>query len=255
MASAVNGNTADITNSGTQFPFVNLPRFEISGHEARVRSGAEAIAWNPFVEESETEAWNAYIVKAQGWYNESLTTARILDSTAVPEISQTTSMHEFIWHIAPGVGATPAQYSGPYAPMWHCSPPPPAISFVNFDTLSEASVKALIPALMEAKDGVMSTTDVADSGLGHLMQSGSELPQYTKTQIVDRPYSFHVQPVFENLYDRESRMVGFLSSLVYWDVFMTNVLPEEVHNIIAILRNSCRQSFTFRVDGQTVSEE
>lgn len=48
-------------------------------------------------------------------------------------------------------------------------------------------------------------------------------------------------------------MVGFLSATVSWDFLLDDLLPDGVTGILAVLRNSCNQTYTYRMEGKSVS--
>jgi hypothetical protein len=68
-----------------------------------------------------------------------------------------------------------------------------------------------------------------------------------------RPHSFLVSPVFEELNDPKAKMVGVLLSVVSWDRYLANLLPEGVNGIVCVLKNSCGQSYTYVVNGNGAS--
>jgi hypothetical protein len=67
---------------------------------------------------------------------------------------------------------------------------------------------------------------------------------------LERPHSIFFQPVYSETYNNTSDIVGILVAVVGWDVYFANILPEHVKGV---LENSCGQSFTYHVDGNTVS--
>jgi hypothetical protein len=65
----------------------------------------------------------------------------------------------------------------------------------------------------------------------------------------DRPHSVHLQPVFSRLNDETAPMVGFLAAVIPWDRYLSNLLPEGVDGITAVLKNNCGQSYTYMLKG------
>ena len=66
----------------------------------------------------------------------------------------------------------------------------------------------------------------------------------------EHPHSIFVQPVFDNLNDQYSELVGVILANVAWDRYLANLLPEGVNGIYAVLENTCGQSFTYVIRGK-----
>jgi len=66
----------------------------------------------------------------------------------------------------------------------------------------------------------------------------------------DHPHSVVMQPVFDAF--GSDQVAGFLLGVVAWDRYFAKLLPDEVNNIVAVLRNSCGDSFTYIIDGDKV---
>ena len=67
------------------------------------------------------------------------------------------------------------------------------------------------------------------------------------------PHSTIIQPIFSELYqDDVSDVTGFITGIVPWDVYMTNLLPQGVRGISCILENTCGQKFSYELDGSRV---
>lgn len=67
------------------------------------------------------------------------------------------------------------------------------------------------------------------------------------------PHSFLQQPVFKELHDPKSDLVGILQSVVPWDSYLQNLLPTGVKGIVVVLKNTCGQEYTYTLDGDSVS--
>jgi len=72
------------------------------------------------------------------------------------------------------------------------------------------------------------------------------------------PHSIAAQPVYKNFERRLDgsldTVIGYLFSVISWDTYLDNLLPQGINGIVAVLRNSCNQSYTFEINGQEVSE-
>ena len=60
------------------------------------------------------------------------------------------------------------------------------------------------------------------------------------------PHSFFFEPIHEVAGDYHSPVVAVIGGGIAWDHSMRNLLPEGVRGIIAVVKNSCGQSYTVR---------
>jgi hypothetical protein len=129
--------------------------------------------------------------------------------------------------------------------------------FVNFDMLQGAFIEPMIPSLLFLREGLMSAVlpEVVVDPFVSLNHEASDL-QYVRDayngSTYFHPHSLHLQPVYEELNDHDSNIVGVLFSLIPWDIFMSNLIPKGVTGIIAVLHNTCEQNHTYFLDGHTV---
>jgi hypothetical protein len=61
--------TAYALQSNATFPFVTMPMFEVSGQQARLKSGVELFAYCPIVSQAQKASWENYTVQdnVQDW--------------------------------------------------------------------------------------------------------------------------------------------------------------------------------------------
>jgi hypothetical protein len=144
-------------------------------------------------------------------------------------------------------------------PIAQCSPPPYLPSFFNYDMRSEAYMVDMLDSLRLTRSGLMSacrsTFATSPDSFAPLALQDTFNGQFTTTDTnggLDQPHSIFVQPVFEDVHDDNSEMVGLLSSVIAWDVFFANLLPHDVSGITAVLTNTCGQVYTYELDGQKV---
>lgn len=260
MAEAV---TSASKTAGGEFPFVRVPMFELIGSQTRSLTGSEMIIWAPLVTEVQQPEWSTFSTSNQNWYNESIEFV-----TAVAENNGRDFVYEqgapfldFTWvegnDTYPFI---PSPLPGPFAPIWQCSPPPFSLAFINFDLLKESYVKTMLPSLILLGDGLMSAIFTSVDRLAGIFiteedHEASHLQHVRDTynsSTFMHPHCVHLQPVFEKMNDRESNVVGFLLSLIAWDTFMANLLPDGVTGIVAVLHNTCNQNHTYFLDGYKV---
>lgn len=64
----------------------------------------------------------------------------------------------------------------------------------------------------------------------------------------DPPVSSFYYPV-QTGYDAEASLGGALVTLLNWDSFFANILPQNINGLTVVLRNSCDQAYTFIING------
>jgi hypothetical protein len=69
----------------------------------------------------------------------------------------------------------------------------------------------------------------------------------------EHPHSVAAQPVYRGLEKWSEDVVGYIFSVVAWDNYLVDLLPEGVRGIIVVLRNHCDQSITYELSGKNVS--
>ena len=105
------------------------------------------------------------------------------------------------------------------------------------------------------------TTDVsrlsgtAISPMAHEEKHSQYIDSPLNVSWYEHPHSIFVQPVFDNLNDQYSELVGVILANVAWDRYLANLLPEGVNGIYAVLENTCGQSFTYVIRGKKVSQQ
>jgi hypothetical protein len=68
-----------------------------------------------------------------------------------------------------------------------------------------------------------------------------------------RPHAFFLQPIFREIYNDTSEVVGYIDAAIPWDLYFADLLPEGVKGIACVASNTCGQSFTYFLDGNKVS--
>ena len=65
----------------------------------------------------------------------------------------------------------------------------------------------------------------------------------------NNPHSFTFQPIHRTPGDTTSDIVAMFAVATAWDVSMLNLLPDNVKGMYAVLKNTCNQTVTYRIDG------
>jgi hypothetical protein len=74
------------------------------------------------------------------------------------------------------------------------------------------------------------------------------------------PHAVYIQPIFQSVLStdidqedvRSNDVVGYLLAVLPWDRFLINLLPSGVTGITCVLRNTCGQSYTYNLEGNSV---
>lgn len=221
------------TEKGEKFPFVTVDLFEVIGRQAREMSGIFDITWCPIVESQHYEAFTNYSDANIGWYNDSI--ALYLEEPGHNFTIADFDLSDPDYSIVSPIPEIPTS-PGPWGPRWQGSPPSLTSYFINVDayvfgsnTSNEASEKFRIPVMSAVLDPIAGQEDAP-------------------------PYGAVAHPVYDSLLDHKTaKIVGKVYSLFFWDANLVNLLPEGVSGIVAVLKNSCNQSFTYALEGRTVS--
>jgi hypothetical protein len=72
----------------------------------------------------------------------------------------------------------------------------------------------------------------------------------------EHPHSLVIRPVYEQIHDKTSRIVGLVHAIVSWDVYLVDLLASDLiipkNGFRGVLRNSCGQAYTYSMDGHSV---
>jgi hypothetical protein len=209
--------------------------------------------------------WQEYASANEGWYEES-------KQLAVSSSGGTSTLSDF----APGsplpfIFNTVVDEKGkagpgppvnpPFYPIWQASPPPYSPYLVKANIGGVPAFSSLLKAADAAREGVLGSTMFSDLYGLTGQASKAEDHEAFHDQLVSsdmasgykRPHSYFPQPIFREIYNDTSEVVGYISALVPWDSYFANLLPEGVKGIACVASNTCGQFFTYYIDGNKVS--
>jgi hypothetical protein len=69
------------------------------------------------------------------------------------------------------------------------------------------------------------------------------------------PKMFVMEPVYSAFGKAYTDIAGALLSVVSWEMYLVDLVPNGIEGIQFVLSNSCGQSFTFEVNGHEVRRE
>jgi len=242
--------TAASIANGEEFPFVRVKLFEVPASQTRQLTGIEMFSWNPLVTALQRPLWKLFVDRAGGWYEESKAFL-INDDTnllAHSSYAPNATFRDFIWANNEEGKAVAVEASAPLlAPIWQMSPPPFSPEFLNYDMMQEGYAQTMLPVMQRTRDGLMSGFDPTLSRLAGIAVSPDDHENFHRQYVddvqegitsYDHPHSVHVQPVFKELQNPGSPLVGFLAFVVPWDKYLSNLLPDTVEGVHAVLRNT-----------------
>jgi hypothetical protein len=214
--------TAAALKQNETFPFVTVNLFEVVGRYARRQSSSDLVAWSPLVAEDKEETWMNFSRYNAWWVEQSHLLESSLGSTT--EGLSEESMKVQTLHLPPNY----------FLPVWQTSPIQPNATSLLTSTLRRALNGSFLTRAHESKAPGFSDAHISKKPRG----SG--------------PFTILATPIFSELRNISSDLVGFAYSVFGWDRLLMNLVPFNVAGIHAVLRNTAGQSFTFELHGSEV---
>ena len=260
--------TATALQQNQTFPFITVPEFEIVAEKTRRLSGIELVQFCPIVQDDQLERWIGHSTSNQEWLeisreivtegDELLISTTYLEGDIAPTIYQHDADFNEI-----------AAIDKPYLPTWLVSPPPYYPGYINYNMMAELFVQRSI-SVVEATGAPWFTEALDASRLGSTAVNIADHDNFHRdfvdtTSVNDtttggswsgfqHPHSVFLFPVFDRLAaGPDAKFVGMLQGLLPWDHYLTDLLPNGVSGIVAVLGNTCGQSFTYKLNGTKVS--
>ena len=265
MRSCSDSITGSAIATNSEFPFVTVPTFEILGHSVRQQSGAELIVFAPKVKTDELTRWEEYAIANEGWYEDSkqLAVASTESTSVLADYAPgniTTFVYDASVEANGNLNPTPIE-NGPFYPMWQFSPPPftPFALKADFKTLVDCGV--YLKTVDIVKEGVFGQAFNVRNGLGESVLNQADHSAFHAQFVIsdkessafERPHAFFFQPVFREVYNDTSEIVGTVNALVPFDRYFADLLPDGVKGITAVLENTCGRLYTYYLVGNKVS--
>jgi hypothetical protein len=267
MRSFSNIVSASAIATNSEFPFVTVPTFEVLAAAARQQSGAELIIFTPKVQVDEVSRWQEYATTNEGWYEESKQLAisssagSVVQSDFAPG-SPLPFIYESFQDENGNPSVMPAVNNPPFYPLWQASPPPFSPILMKANIGVQPEFVSVSKAADIAREGVLGSTFFSDLyGLTGLASKAEDHEAFHDKFIVSsdtesaytRPHAFFFQPIFREIYNDTSEIVGYINTLIPWDIYFANLLPKGVNGITCVVSDTCGQSFTYYLNGNSVS--
>ena len=225
------------------WPFVTIPDFERRARGARVESYLEMIAFSPLVTYEDRRRWSIFAA----YERELLVSA-----------NQTDAPEEFIYkadmeQYELGNSSIVEDDNILTVPIWMVSPTPADASLINYNIISDRAYKYLFNAMTESKHTALSA--VYDNPLLYDKLLGPNRHGDHGNTLVeeneDIPHSLLMTPVYDNFDLQNRSLTGVILGSLPWDSYLTELLPPGINGIIAVLKNTCGQAYSFQVNGPT----
>jgi hypothetical protein len=231
--------TSFALSSGNEMPFVTVPHYEVRGQHFKSVSDAQLIAYSPVVSEENLELWNGYSVENQGWVQESYVLRGDEDHTAKP-------IQPFIYRKNSAGQEVREIGRGEYSPLWQQAEVPNDDSIINFNLLSHGIYHKVFNFARATKTAILSQVFDPSVLFGEeslLKVDGEEF----------HPESILIQPVYDGFDANTSKVVGAVIAVLPWDHYFENLLHEGANGVICVLKDTCGDAFTYRIDGAHAS--
>ena len=217
---------------GEEWPFVTIPHFEQKGLDLIQQTGADAVLLSMVVPQTQRLEWEGYSANNQHWIEDGL---RFLGAGTddVPPIVP------YIHQLQPdpeGQGVLrQVGNESEYFPIWQISPiGSDSLAYVNFNLDSFPKFENNLQNIRETKQALIAETLDAD-------------------QFVPYPRSTVHQPVFRD--STKDDVVGIFSLFMPWHAYFENRIPEGTEPIALVLLSTCNETYTYTVEGPTVTYE
>jgi hypothetical protein len=242
------------------WPFVTINDFEMTSYHVRQQTGIARIEFSPLVLSTQVAAWNAYSQERRGWIDESqsisktleeaTSTVRRLAEDKVEEDSVPDVISNEIFRLVNDTAKRTRDIcnSTPCAPIWQVSPMD-HVKPINYNLLSKVAYnRTIYNGVNQSRQCVLGSIEYDETDADLLDRHGSSVDGGSGFA-----HSVMACPIFGNPTYRTSAIRGYLIAVIDWVRVLSDVMPEGVNGIYAVVRNSCYQNYTFRLDGPDVT--
>lgn len=250
------------------WPFVSLSFFQQRAFVAKGNSGALQVSIAPLVRQVDRDLWEQYVVSDEAevdWIEQAL------------DYQRGVGVDEFIPSYGSGFreGDVPREpYSiqrlngneaepipnstrGEYLPFWEMSPFL-SHSDINVNMYEEGDIRGEYGTQSLAESAIV-IGDMTFAPPGEIDSSVQESSEYAQLLSIDAknqvsyqgdPLFFVFIPIFDSFED-DRKSKSLLIGLFHWGNLFSEAL-EETTGIDVVLKNTCSEPFTFRVNGPVV---
>jgi hypothetical protein len=230
-----------VMGTGAKWPNVLFPEFVLMAELARKQTGADFFSCGPLVKDEDRQEYEDYVFQNQEWIQTALNRNRSL--------YQNTSMPPSMFRFSETTGE-PIRESKKelYSPVTQISPLESYGYLMNYNAFDFHFYRRVFDGMVDANRAVLSEVNN--------MEAWSAEFNYTDEYVVSHPEawprSFMASPLYTRL-GEGAELAGTITALLPWHSFFQNVIPEGINGIVIVVRNTCDQEFSYRIDGPEVS--
>ncbi|CAB9497675.1 Receptor-type guanylate cyclase gcy [Seminavis robusta] len=242
--SLANEITAYAQQTNQSWPYVNLPLFESYAKGFFDHSKAEFIGVQNLVKLNETDD---FINWTTAHYKDWVSEAHTLHYGNTDLLNTDPARYnQYISQKGPNNTYPPDKDRPYYAVRIMQSPPMRAYGpTLNLNLATIPGIQAIHDSLLQLKYETLVTRIKPFNAV-----PAEEHQNFHTDSEADNPHSFMFTPIWHEVQNPDSGIVGTLSSSVAWDASMQDLLPEMVTGILGVVRNDCGQEFTYLVSGK-----
>jgi hypothetical protein len=243
--------TASAIMTGSVFPYLTQPNFEIAGGYVVGMGGIMSVAFAPLVKAEKQSEWGVYSIFNQGWIEESERLAEIHPGHRDP-LHGTIQDHEhdrrlehepvtpYIWRWEDGRQVPETSLQGQVlAPLWQVTPE--VASVVNVNLLSDERVFNLYTTMTATNQSLLSAATEIGDLFDFLFDPDEKL-------IKLNPHAFLMEPVY-SAFVESPELVGFLLGVTSFENILDNVVQEGANGIVCVITDSCGNDMTYELNG------
>ena len=238
--------TSYVGATSTTFPFVTIPDFDRRGESARRDAYVEVVGFSPLVVYEDRHRWSLFSTYSSDWMG-----------------PNATGMSSDIYRLDDDSGDFIEDDNILMVPVWMTSPAPHNASVVNFNIISDSTYDYLFYSMIESQHTALSAvymnTHIHDNVLVHEEEESddhededghdADHDHHEEHAGHSVPRSVLMTPVYDSFDLKNRSVAGVIHGSLSWKTYLADLLPPGVNGILVVLKNSCGQSFTFRIDG------
>lgn len=250
-------NQVQDENKTNSWPLTTLPDFEYrAGETARLADVISIVVANK-VETEDRSEWEAYTQETKGWmedgiaYNQGVESVEDLNITILPIPEQIVRRNHTLRKFLPEVE------SGPYYVAWQSYPILPDYR-ANRNILAANGHTAAVKHIEATHDVVLPASfefyNIPESEkIKRRDEFRGFLQFYDGVDYLADPAVNIYYPVFDDLYKKKEdrNIVAVLLVGIYWRSYFVDQLPEGVADLHLVLSNTCNQTYTYVVSGES----
>ena len=259
--------TSYALSSGSNFPNVTLPDYQLVTANSRIMSETVLFNYYPLVTDENRIGWESFVLENQDVFNISLGAElewinhqnSLFNQSQKRNLRSFDGFHNEIGNVGFDGTVSPApERTGPYLPLWQSSPFTPIPVLLNYNALAHPATQAFSETITTSQAVICPAANLNNensSPEGFYFQTVLSMSQFRDKveHYLGDPTSPFSYPVFDSFDPGTRKVAGVISSTFYWKLYLENILPINRRGIFCVIENSFNQTFTYRIDGPKAS--